>query len=898
MIKSIGYKVIGIVALTLVSAVNATPVAKKDLTTKVIQLDNHAQVMIISDPNTRWAAMSLTLPVGQRDDPSNAPGLFHALEHATFLGSKKYPKGGFRKFVKSHQGWMNASTRTDNTRYHFQVKAEALKEGASRLSDLIFNPILSNASIKAAVVEVDEEFKASKDRDWLKVLSVIQENINPQHPASKFGKGNQSSLSMKPTVLNELITNYHQRYYQPNDMALAIYGPQSIEELTTIVKDNFSLPARKANDIPMKEVALFLPEQLGKLIAVDTKQSSASLDIRFQVPAQTNNVNTQRYAYMQTLFESRGNGSLLHHLIEQELASDLLIYSQGNSHYGLFDVYIDLTDKGRARKDDVLAMLFQYIDFLAATSHPQHLQNELQTLELIDNASLISMDAGDWLSDITDDMQRYKQANWLNKSHWKKSLTPDEINDYLTHFTRDKAEVIFSRNENLESPKVSAYYGANYQINNVSYSQGQTMKNKRYAFPKMNPFLTSFEPHYFDTTETSEVIFDDKQCIKVTANSKSNKGSAEVFVAINTQVSGEGAHNLALLHILSSYLASPNTLNAEQAAYAGYTSSSSLTDNGLRLVLSGRFDHFESFLDVVIAERYLTKPTAEGFKALKMRAYTSYEDLVSSSDYKQTYRNLKGYLAGYSKENTDLLVEINKVSYAQFIDFLASSLSTEYTDIQVLSAVPTNIVKNKYLPYFMKLNRHCHGIEKKTVSPLKSYQGKRSQVLAVVTPEALTLGWVEHDATIKIRAIQHVLKNMIAQSFYQEMRINKQLAYHVSTNFINKKNSALAFTVQSSKVSSEVLVSMIDEFMQEQLSDMRVLTQALIRVKKSLQNDMDIRPSGLATEIVWLSNINQLGYQPEQFVELYLQQVNALTIGDIKHYVDNQLSAKKSFIKL
>ena len=83
--------------------------------------------------------------------------------------------------IKANQGWSNGSTRTDNTRYHFQVHAEALAGGIERLSDFVFNPLLSDEAIAVAIAAVDEEFESKKNNDWRNVLSVIRDNTNPQH---------------------------------------------------------------------------------------------------------------------------------------------------------------------------------------------------------------------------------------------------------------------------------------------------------------------------------------------------------------------------------------------------------------------------------------------------------------------------------------------------------------------------------------------------------------------------------------------------------------------------------------------------------------------------------------------------------------------------------------------
>ena len=67
--KVIFYAVIGVFFLVVATVTQASPIAKAGLSTQAIQLNNSAMIMLISDPTTKWGAVSLTLPVGQGNSP-------------------------------------------------------------------------------------------------------------------------------------------------------------------------------------------------------------------------------------------------------------------------------------------------------------------------------------------------------------------------------------------------------------------------------------------------------------------------------------------------------------------------------------------------------------------------------------------------------------------------------------------------------------------------------------------------------------------------------------------------------------------------------------------------------------------------------------------------------------
>ena len=71
-------------------SVNKSPADKRLYNT--FTLKNGIDVITVSDPDLVTSAATLSVGVGQFQDPYNAQGIAHFLEHMLFMGSKKYPK--------------------------------------------------------------------------------------------------------------------------------------------------------------------------------------------------------------------------------------------------------------------------------------------------------------------------------------------------------------------------------------------------------------------------------------------------------------------------------------------------------------------------------------------------------------------------------------------------------------------------------------------------------------------------------------------------------------------------------------------------------------------------------------------------------------------------------------
>ena len=102
----------------LVSAMIAgTPLMSDDSVNKnssdqreynIFTLKNGIDVVTVSDPDLVTSAATLSVGVGAFQDPEDAHGIAHFLEHMLFMGSKKFPEPNeyicnlFKKMVEIH----------------------------------------------------------------------------------------------------------------------------------------------------------------------------------------------------------------------------------------------------------------------------------------------------------------------------------------------------------------------------------------------------------------------------------------------------------------------------------------------------------------------------------------------------------------------------------------------------------------------------------------------------------------------------------------------------------------------------------------------------------------------------------------------------------------------------
>ena len=129
------------------------------------------------------------------------------------------------------------------------------------------------------------------------------------------------------------------------------------------------------------------------------------------------------------------------------------------------------------------------------------------------------------------------------------------------------------------------------------------------------------------------------------------------------------------------------------------------------------------------------------------------------------------------------------------------------------------------------------------------------------------------------------------------MRTEKKLAYYVKTTFLNTNDSALIFTVQSSKSSPETLVKHTKSFIEQFNSQSSMLQKELKSAKHRILQAPFIKPLDMAKQSAWIRSINRLGYRTNEFMEEYLKQVKGLTVDDLQAYISKQLKINITTVK-
>lgn len=248
------------------------------------KLNNGFTVILCEDHTLPQAFGAVVVRAGSKDDPTDATGLAHYLEHMMFKGTQNMgtidwekEKPHYEKVLELYDqlgkttnkkqrdelqlqinqasleqakyiipneypkllaeiggNGINAGTSFDYTTFHSIFPAVQIEKWLTFYSNSFQNPVFR--SFQAELETVYEEYNMYKDRTNERVREEIMKNVFPTTPYGRpiIGFGEH----LKNPSLNKLI-DFYNTYYVPNNMALVLCGDFTINDVKPHIEKTF-----------------------------------------------------------------------------------------------------------------------------------------------------------------------------------------------------------------------------------------------------------------------------------------------------------------------------------------------------------------------------------------------------------------------------------------------------------------------------------------------------------------------------------------------------------------------------------------------------------------------------------------------------------------------------------
>ncbi len=791
------------------------------------ELPNRLQVLVISDPEAKKAAVSLNVATGSQDDPADRQGLAHFLEHMLFLGTEKFPVAGeYQEYIATHGGQHNAFTSFENTNYFFDISAPYLEPALDRFSQFFISPLFTAKYVDREKHAVESEYRAKYNDEARRGLDVFKAVINPEHPFAQFSVGSLDTLAESPgaKLRDDLITFYESRY-SANVMNLVVLGPEPTVVLRAMVEQHFAaVPDRELTPTAIG-VPLFRPDSLPMEVRITPQQDIRKLDMVFPVPESRLAWQAKPVHMLGDVLGHEGEGSLLQFLKSKGWADGLaagagLEYRGGSA----LTISISLTEAGFAARDQVVEAVFQGINRIAVEGINRQRFEEQRQIADIQFQFQEKSENIHYVLGVAGALEHYPPSMVLQGPYALTEYDPALYAEFLALLRPDNVLVTVT-GPGLAADAVSPHYQTPYSVRPLGAAQLKQWQeagvNPDIVMPRANPFIPgNFERQVASRAEvTPERLLDlDKLRLWHGDDPQFAAPRASLRLGLHSPLANDSARHAVLLQLYAAVVADSLNPKLYPALLAGFTTEVRHSRSGLHVAIDGFSDKQEQLLKLMLDEIQRSPIDPGRFDDIKQRMIRNWQN----SKLKAPYTYLPGALRDalytpYWNEDAKLAA-IAALGPRDLEAYRARFLASIRVDVLSYGNTSTQqaLALGQHLQPLLRGSTGAVALPGVELTLLDDDRRWRYP-LALEHADAAIVYYVQGDSDDNHQRVLMGLTGQIIQTpYYQSLRTEQQLGYVVyAAATVLERWPGLSFIVQSPVADAATLVQASEELMQQ-----------------------------------------------------------------------------------
>ncbi|XP_071641482.1 insulin-degrading enzyme-like isoform X1 [Temnothorax longispinosus] len=490
-------------------------------------LANKMKVLLISDPTTDKSAVAMDVNTGYMCDPDDLPGLAHFCEHMLFLGTKKYPlQNAYNIYLSQNGGASNASTHLDHTTYYFDITPGKLEGALDRFAQFFIAPLFTENLTELELNAINSEHEKNLANDTWRFDQLDKSSASPDHPYSKFGTGNRETLDIIPKQKNINVRNrlleFHEKYYSANIMSLCVLGKESLDELENMVVDLFCEVRNKEIEVPTWPEHPFKDEHFRTIWYIVPIKDTRNLDLSFPIPDMQQHYRSSPAHYVSHLLGHEGEGSLLSALKARGWCNSLISGRRlGARGFSFFSVVVDLTEEGIKHIEDIVQLMFQYINMLKLKGPIEWIYDEYRDIANMNFRFKEKSSPRNYVSSMVQAIQEYPMNDVLCAEHVFTEWRPDLIEQIMEYLTPKniRIHVVAKAYESIAN-ETESWYGTKYKKEKISKKMLDMWHLAGYStdlkLPPKNEFIaTTFDIKPQTKVEKFPIILEDTSFVRL-----------------------------------------------------------------------------------------------------------------------------------------------------------------------------------------------------------------------------------------------------------------------------------------------------------------------------------------------------------------------------------------------
>lgn len=193
---------------------------------------------------------------------------------------------------------------------------------------------------------------------------------------------------------------------------------------------------------------------------------------------------------------------------------------RGGDGFGFMLLSVDLSEEGMNHTDEIVKLVFQYVNLLKKEGPKEWIFEEFQTLNTIRFRFKDKERPGNYVVELSGCLHKYPIEETLTGGIIPKEYRPDVINSLVDCLTPEKLRVtLVAKQFQNEVDSKDPFYGTDYSFKDISPEKIEQWRNAGVSdelyLPKPNQFLpsnTGLVPRDPVLNKAPDVIKNDEYC--------------------------------------------------------------------------------------------------------------------------------------------------------------------------------------------------------------------------------------------------------------------------------------------------------------------------------------------------------------------------------------------------
>ena len=875
---------------------------------KLISLKNNLRALIIQDPEADSSSASMAVRVGALSDPKEYSGIAHFCEHMLFMGTKKFPTPNyFGEFLNTNNGYSNAFTDIDATVYKFNCSNSSFTKGLEIFSQFFVSPLFDANTVEKELAAIESENVKNLQSDIWRISQLQRSEANENSGYKIFSTGNKSTINPNNNINEprDVLIKFFNDYYHACRMCLVIDTPFEIEKIEELVNELFS----EIKEGDGKEIVFSDPSRpaydaknMGKFYVVESISDRTKLKFNWYLECSKVYYKSKPVNFFSNLFGHEAKNSLFSSLLKDNLATALSAGgSDIHSYYNSFSITITLTDKGLSQIYEVVERTLKFIKLIQSQEINKRFFSELQMTSQISFDYKSREEPIDYTEYLSYTIHNYPEEDILTSSYLFDKYDEPLLRKYLDSFTIDNLNIaLVTKNPELtkDLDLTEKWYGTRFSKRDIpieikqkieNFKVGDTICNHPLGYPDENKFLPkNLELIDFNNSpsEPTQVYSTNSTQIWYKPDTTFKTPKAVLYCQIYLDKSEYTMCDYdSIAYTWGNVIETKLKDIAYMASEADLNFSLNFNYEGLLLKLHGFNDSMKSALKELL-ESFTNLNANDDKESIVIQLEKQAKEMKNfyfNNPYNQAYSYIDYLKLEPSVTPQQKLIKLNNLKEEKISEF------NEFVNVYLKKAkftwvVHGNISQNDSV----EIANMCENFLKSEALSNEKVSSFRivdqlvnthyTFLLEAANPKEVNSsictvfssdGVQTIRDSMKIKLVEQVLK----ESFFDSLRTNQGLGYIVQC-FLRetRKIPGIVFLVQSNTKSAEFCSGKITEFLKEQLTELKNLSDDKLKeYKDAVIDEKKKKFMSLDEEAVF--NFNQIKTKDYIF-DIKLKQIS------------------------